>query len=71
VKIYEIERNGKQVCVDSLFLEQYNPKLGALKFPNADYVLASVREKFGPGKYLLRTVYSNGRFGPSRTVHIG
>jgi hypothetical protein len=71
VKIYKIERNGKQVCVDCLFIEQYNTQLGAFQFPNPNYVLDGIRDKFGPGRYLLRTVYSNGRFGPSRIVHIG
>jgi hypothetical protein len=68
MKIYKIERTGEQVCVDCLFSEQYDSKMGALKFPNANKVLKAIRDKFGPGKYLLRTVYSNGRFGPSRIV---
>jgi hypothetical protein len=71
MKIYKIEANGKQVCVDCLFSEQYDSKTGAFKFPNANNVLEGIRDKFGAGKYLLRTVYSNGRFGPSRIVHIG
>lgn len=71
MKIYKIERNGKQVCVDCLFLERYDSKTGVFKFPNPSNVLESIRGKFGPGKYLLRTVYSNGKFGPSRVVQIG
>lgn len=69
VKIYRIEPNGKQVCLDYLFLETM--KSGVLKLPGTSQVLRNIRDQFGPGKYLLRTVYSNGRFGPSRVVHIG
>jgi len=69
IRIYRIESNGKQVCLDSLFVEMVKP--GVLRIPGADHVLDNIRGQFGPGKYLLRTVYSNGRFGPSRVVHIG
>jgi len=69
IKIYRIGSNGKQVCVDSLFVEMVKP--GVLRIEGADNVLNHIRGQFGPGKYLLRTVYSNGRFGPSRVVHIG
>jgi hypothetical protein len=69
IKIYRIERNGKQVCLDCVFAEI--TKQGVLRFPQSTNILHSIRVKFGPGRYLLRTVYSNGRFGPSRVVHIG
>ena len=69
VKIYRIGSNGKQVCLDSLSVEMVKP--GVLRIVGADNVLNHIRVQFGPGKYLLRTVYSNGRFGPSRVVHIG
>jgi hypothetical protein len=72
VKIYRIEPNGKQVCVDCLFVEQVvDFSKGLFKFSRPDDVLENIRHQFGPGRYLLRTVYSNGRFGPSRRVDLG
>src|SRR5690242_20701432 len=71
LKIYRIKPNGKQVCVNCLFVEEYDLSRGVLKFARPACVVENIRAQFGPGKYLLRTVYSNGRFGPSRVLDIG
>ena len=31
----------------------------------------NIRARFGPGKFLIRTILPNGTFGPSRVVSIG
>jgi hypothetical protein len=71
IKIYKILPNGKQVCVHCIFVEEYSSSKGVYRFPPADRLPEIIRDQFGPGRYLLRTVYSNGRFGPSRVMHIG
>ena len=69
VKLYRIGSNRKQVCLASLSVEMAKP--GVLRIVGVDNVLNHIRVEFGPGEYLLRTMYSDGRFGPSRVVHIG
>jgi hypothetical protein len=61
LKVYKVRSDGKQVCVFSIYPDD---------FKSSD-VLNHIRNQFGPGSYLLRTVHSNGRFGPSRVVHLG
>ena len=71
IKVYRIQPNGKQICVYSLPVFDNPSKPGGIEFPHADDVLSEIRHNCGAGKYLLRTVYGNGRVGPSRVVHIG
>ena len=56
LKIYRIEEDGKQTF------------LGALAM--GLFCLDEVRSRFGGGKFLIRSVRSNGTYGPSRVVQI-
>ena len=56
VRVYRITEDGKQTRIDEADLE------------SVDEVY--LRERFGPGSYLLRTVRSNGTYGPSKVVRI-
>src|SRR6185369_4959511 len=51
VRIYRLDSDGKQT------------RLGVMSLDYCDE--ESVREQFGPGTFLLRTVRSNGTYGPS------
>jgi hypothetical protein len=74
IKIYSVQANGKQTCIDCVFPDHSDyTKAGApeFHFPSSVELLKRLRNDFGSGKYLLRTVHSNGRFGPSRVITIG
>jgi hypothetical protein len=57
LKIYRVGPNGKQTLLGSAVLDSFS--------------LDHVRHRFGSGTFLLRTVRSNGTYGPSRVVHLG
>src|SRR5262249_43807596 len=71
IRIYRLEPHQKQgrthfrkqTRVDEVLLSDF------LHSPSDVYVY--LHEKFGVGTYLLRTVRSNGKWGPSRSVCIG
>jgi hypothetical protein len=71
IRIYRLERNlltvgtrfRKQIRVGQVLLAD---------FPHdPSFILEYLQRKFGPGDYLLQTVHSNGKYGPSRVVDIG
>jgi len=41
LKIYRIEANGKQVCVDCIFVEEIDFSKGVFKFPRPDGILVA------------------------------
>jgi hypothetical protein len=56
VKIYRIEKDGRQTFLGATDLEFFSFEM--------------LRHEFGGGKFLVRTVRSNGTWGPSRIVHV-
>ena len=60
VKFYRLPGDGRHILVGAISLDE---------FP-MDSCEEYLREMFGGGEYLVRTVRSNGTFGPSRTVRI-
>lgn len=56
VRIYRIEPDGKQT------------RLGSMSLDGCDE--EAVRAEFGGGTFLLRTVRSNGTYGPSTVLRI-
>jgi hypothetical protein len=57
LRIYRIDADGKK-----------HEFLGCAQLE--EFSLEDVRERFGSGTFLLRSVRSNGTFGPSRVVRI-
>lgn len=57
LKVYRLEQNGRQTFLYATELDSFS--------------LEDLRDHFGAGSFLLRTVRSNGTYGPSRVVHIG
>jgi hypothetical protein len=57
VKIYRIEPDGKQTRLGVMELEWFDEE--------------TLRKQFGAGTFLVRTVRSNGTYGPSRVLRIG
>ena len=60
IQIYRLGADGKQELMGTVSLDVL--KMG---------IEESIQNNFGAGKFLVRTVLSNGTFGPSRTVVIG
>ncbi len=60
-KIYRLPVDGRQVLLGTVTIYD---------FPVDEYG-AYLRDAFGPGTFLIRTVRTNGTFGPSRIVRIG
>jgi hypothetical protein len=56
VRIYRIEPDGKQTRLGSMALDGCDEE--------------AVRAQFGAGAFLLRTVRSNGTYGPSTVLRI-
>jgi hypothetical protein len=67
IKVYRIKGDRTQVCVFTVYPDDFKGDLPIF----SENVLKEIHNHCGPGKYLLRTVHSNGRFGPSRIVHLG
>ena len=61
VKIYRIEENKRHTCLHVCPLDE---------FP-VDKTESALQHWFGAGDFLVRTVRSNGTYGPSRVFHIG
>lgn len=62
IKIYLLEPDGKQRLMGSDTLDLLENDFGLEE---------TIRDRFGSGKFLVRTVLPNGTFGPSRVVAIG
>jgi len=56
LKIYRLEPDGKQKLLTTTFLEFFSYE--------------ELREQFGGGRFLVRSVRSNGTYGPSRVVDV-
>jgi len=56
LRIYRITDERKQVFLTTSSLGGFDPE--------------QLREEYGAGKFLLRTVRSNGKWGPSRVLRI-
>jgi hypothetical protein len=71
IRIYRLEENQrqnrtrfrKQIRVDEVLFSDFS------RDPSSIYVY--LRANFGPGCFLLRTVRSNGVYGPSKLVYVG
>ena len=61
LRIYRLESDGSQTRLFAGALEE---------FPAED-AQPMLQDWFGAGKFLVRTVRSNGTYGPSRVFHIG
>jgi predicted phage tail protein len=72
IKIYLLDR-GKQrflYCVSPDCVTYREGVPVVVTFPPVQALVDGLRERYGSGKYLFRTVHPNGRFGPSRVVNI-
>jgi hypothetical protein len=67
IRIYRIELNEKRT--NAPFRKQ--TRLSEIALSEAGDILEYLHFHFGPGTYLLRSVRSNGVYGPSRVVYIG
>ena len=56
VKVYRLEPGGKQKFLFATVIEFFS--------------LEILREEYDGGKFLVRTVHSNGTYGPSRVVDV-
>lgn len=66
IRIYRIESN--ELRQNTPFRKQ--TRLGEICLSEADNILQDMQFQFGAGTYLLRSVRSNGTYGPSRVVRI-
>ena len=60
IKIYRIESAKRQTQMGVFSLDEFS----------GSSVEQRIADKFGSGKFLVRTVDANGRYGPSRVIRI-
>ena len=66
IRIYRLEPNV--IRQNTPFRKQ--TRIGEICLSEADNILQELQHQFGAGTYLLRSIRSNGTYGPSRVVRI-